>query len=73
MQCPPPSLPFKCLCLGDGVREDGERMRRRGNITGDACSCKEEEDKVMEEVTRVVCCHTHAAAGEGNGRVIKVL
>ena len=65
----PPSLPFKCLCLGDHKKDPSLVSRSRGNISEDTCSCPEEEG--VEKVTRVVCCHAHGAGAEYN-RVIKV-
>ena len=55
LQCPPPSMPFKCLCLGSGDREDGTRKRKRGEMTGDSCSCQGNEELKELKATRVVC------------------
>ena len=68
IRCPKPALPYKCLCLGDRVRDDGRRVRDdgrrvrdddrrvrgRGVILGDSCSCG---DNTNSSVTRAVCCH----------------
>ena len=64
IHCPKPSLPFKCLCLGDGVRGDGRsvrgdgrRVRGRGVIEGDTCNCGDKTLSGNNSVTRAVCCH----------------
>ena len=69
IHCPKPSLPFKCLCLGDGVRGDGRRgdggrgdgrrVRGRGVIEGDTCNCGDINKTLPgnNSVTRAVCCH----------------
>ena len=59
IHCPKPSLPYKCLCLGDGVRGEGRRVRGRGVIEGDTCNCGDINKTLPgnNSVTRAVCCH----------------
>ena len=77
--CPPPSVPYKCVCLGgDGeVTRTGtrgyntrsnntlSRTRVPGNITENTCSCS-----WHVAVTRAVCCH--ARDQDTRGSVIAV-